>query len=298
MRWLAVALVTVLPLVGVASAAEGERAATAAPPTYLLRYKFHPNQTLRWDVSHQTSVRSNVGGTSQEAETYTTSVKAWQFQQIDAEGQATFEHRVENVDMRQKLEGRPPVRYNSRTDKTPPPGFEQVAKSVGVPLVVVTMDSLGKISKRKRNAGATSPHGDTQMTMPLPEEAIPVGHTWTVPNEVDVRSPSGTVRRIKVEQRFTLEEVRTGVATIAVQTQVLTPVRDPAIEAQIAQHESTGKIRFDIDRGCILWQQIDRDKRVVGFQGETSSMHYLSRFVETLQPVETKVATKTDARPQ
>jgi hypothetical protein len=40
----------------------------------------------------------------------------------------------------------------------------------------------------------------------------------------------------------------------------------------------------------VLSQQIDVDKRVVGFRGGASSIHYLSRWTEELIPAETEVA--------
>jgi hypothetical protein len=72
------------------------------------------------------------------------------------------------------------------------------------------------------------------------------------------------------------------VATILVQTQVLTPVSHPAIEAKLIQQASQGHIRFDVDAGRILSQQNDLDKRVVGFRGQASSLHYLTSFTEKL----------------
>ena len=39
-------------------------------------------------------------------------------------------------------------------------------------------------------------------------------------------------------------------------------------------------MRFDIDAGRVLGQEMDVDKGVVGFRGEASSIHYLTRFTE------------------
>ena len=50
------------------------------------------------------------------------------------------------------------------------------------------------------------------------------------------------------------------------------------------QREAAGRVRFDIDAGRILSQQIDIDKHVVGFRGDASSIHYVNRFSEHLLP--------------
>ena len=43
-----------------------------------------------------------------------------------------------------------------------------------------------------------------------------------------------------------------------------------------------GTVRFDIAKGRILSQEYEVDKRVLGFAGATSSMHYLMQMKEEL----------------
>ena len=49
------------------------------------------------------------------------------------------------------------------------------------------------------------------------------------------------------------------------------------------------------DAGRILSQQMDLDKHLVGFRGETSSLHYVTRFTEELLAAEAPAAGKTAA---
>ena len=100
-------------------AAVGGFALTAAagePEKYTLRYKFQPGETIRWEVEHLSMVRATVSRHTQTTETSSTSLKAWRVADVRPDGTATFEHRVEWVDMRQKLTGRDEVHYDSRTD--------------------------------------------------------------------------------------------------------------------------------------------------------------------------------------
>ena len=66
-----------------------------------------------------------------------------------------------------------------------------------------------------------------------------------------------TVRRIVanegVERIFPVHSPR--IAQIEVATQVLTPVNNPEIEAQLVQRQSSGTVRFDIAAGRIRAQQ-------------------------------------------
>ena len=274
--------------------------AAAEAEKYSLSYRFQPGETVRWEVEHRSNVRTTVSSTTQTAETVSLSVKAWQVTDVKPDGTATFRNSVEQVDMRQHLSGCDEVRYNSRTDAKPPPGFEDTAKSVGVPLATITMDAAGKVLHRHdtkpRPAGAPKDpvaEHESWLTMPLPKEAVPVGHTWRLPMDIDVPLEGGAVKKVKAMQQFTLEDVKTGVATIRVTTDILTPITDPAVESQLVQRESSGRVRFDIDAGRILGQQMDIDKHVVGFRGDASSIHYLNRFSERLMPEQIRTAQKT-----
>lgn len=268
-----------------ASSATPAAATTTDTETYTLRYKFRPGETLRWQVVHRAKVATTVSGTTQVAETNSQSVKVWQVTAVDPQGQATFAHSVQSVDMRQQVSGREEVHYNSRTDAKPPVGFEDAAKSVGVVLSHITLDRQGNIVRREDKHPQATAAAAAQITVSLPAEAISVGHTWSQPHDIDVALPNnGPIKKIKTRQVFTLEEVNHGVAVISVDTQVLTPIHDPAVEAQLIQRETSGRIRFDIATGRIVGQQMDLDKHVLGFSGAASSMHYVTRFTEELLP--------------
>jgi hypothetical protein len=280
-------------------------AVAAEPEKYTLRYKFHPGETIRWEVEHRSNVRATVSGTTKTTETLSFSVKQWRVTDVRPDGAVTFQHSVERVDMRQKLTGRDEVRYNSQTDAKSPVGFEDVAKSIGVPLSVVTIDATGKVLHRDRKdpksvSAAASPNSTPQadgwMTIPLPDEPVPIGYTWSLPQNIDIPLEGGGTKRVKAIQQFTLEDVKTGVATIAVATDVLTPITDPAVESQLVQRETAGRVRFDIDAGRILGQQMDIDKHVVGFRGDASSIHYVNRFSERLMPESVRTAGKDEER--
>jgi hypothetical protein len=258
---------------------------------YTLRYRFQPGEILRWNVEHRTAVRATMSGQTQTEETDSRSVKAWRGREVRPNGTAVLEHLVESIDMRQQLSGCEAMRYNSQTDKKPPAGFEDAAAAVGVPLTIVTLNPRGKIVERERKVVSTATPNGGEMTIPLPEKPIAIGEGWSQQSDIDLTLKSGGVKKIKAVQQFTLESVQTGVATIRLATHILTPLSNPEVESQVVQRESAGRIRFDLDAGRILSQQLDVDKHVVGFRGGASSLHYQMRFREELlpQPVQTAV---------
>jgi hypothetical protein len=154
------------------------------------------------------------------------------------------------------------------------------------------MDPIGRIIERK-DRHPTSGAGESQIALPLPPKPVEIGFTWSIPQDVEVKLEGGAVKKIQTRQQFKLEDVKNGIATISIDTVILTPVRDPAIEAQLIQRTPSGQAKFDIDAGRVVSHQTDLDKQVFGFSGETSTMHYRTRFVETLLP-----AGQTAAKPK
>ncbi len=177
-----------------------------------------------------------------------------------------------------------------------PPRVRRRGRAVGIPLAVVTIDPQGKVLRRHQNFVKAAVAGQGEITIQLPEQAVAVGKTWSSQINIDVPLSDGSVRRFRAKQSYTLESVKTGVATISMSTQIVTPIEDPAIEAQVLQYESSGSVRFDIDRGQIIGRQNDVDKSVVGFRGDASSIRYIGRSTEEFLPSPASVATATAAR--
>jgi hypothetical protein len=270
-------------------------APSAAPPDgkkYTLQYKFKPGEVIRTQVLHRVSLDTTIAGSTQTAETTSGSVKVWKITDVDPSGKITLEHSVESVDMRQRVSGREEVVYDSKSGKAPPQGYEAVAKSVGVPLTEVTIDTSGKVLKRvDKRQNTTTDANNNQMVIPLPAGSVAIGDDWNLPNEVAIQLEGGDSKIIKTRQHYVLEKVSNGVATISVATQVLTPVSNPKIQSQLIQRLTQGAIKFDIDAGRVLSQQLELDERVLGFNGVDSSLHYLGRFTEDYLP-----AAKTAAK--
>ncbi len=268
-----------------------------APPapssqTYDLKYKFKTGEVVKAEVTHRATVDTTIQGTTQSAETRTTSVKQWKITGVDASGNITLEHSVASIDMWQHMKGRQEVSYNSLKDKCPPPGYEDVAKAVGVLLTTATMDNRGKILKRIENRTA-SDGSTSQITIPLPSEPVAIGHEWSSPIDAEVKQKSGSMQKVPMRHKYTLEKVVDGIATIQIDTQIMAPVNDPSIEAQLIQRMSAGTLKFDIAAGRVVGQQMDLDRRVIGFSGPASSMHWLSQFTEKLLPATTTAAAPT-----
>lgn len=265
-----------------APAAAGPKATAEDATEYTLKYKCQPGDELRWRVVHVVTVETKIKGVAQTAKTRSVSSKLWKVTGVDEQGQITFAHVIEDVDMWQSVTGREDVTYNSRTDKTPPAGYEHVAESLKGPLATVTITPGGMIANRQDARPQFNP-GIGELTIPLPNQPVKVGAKWRLPEELKVRLSDGRVQSVKTQQVYSLAEVSDNVAKILIETQVLTPVEDPKVQSQLVQRLTRGEATFDIEAGRMLSKKMDLDETVLGFEGPESMMHYLARFTETFQ---------------
>lgn len=245
-----------------------------------LEYKFADGDVIRSKVVHLSTVETKIKGSTQTAQSRSISTKNWKVEGVNADGEATFIHSVENIDMWQKVTDRPEQRYNSATDQIPPAIYSEAAKSVGIPLAKITVDAQGRLVKREQLGGA--PSGESQILPILPAEPIAVGAAWYSPDDITVRSGNGKQKHIKTRQVFRLQSVSGGIATITTETQILTPIDDPMLKVELIQKLTKGTVKFDVEAGQLVSQQLDLDETIIGFQGETSVMNYLGRMTEEL----------------
>jgi hypothetical protein len=257
-------------------------APAAADETYLLRYRLSADEAVRYEVTQVAKTKTRIRGTEETAQVHTTSEKLWRVTAVAEDGSMTFEHSVDAVEMMQQTGSQEELRWSSRSGEVPPIIFETVADQLQKPLVTVTINPRGQETDREQHAGTDMQLGMGGLTLALPEEPIAVGGSWSVPREIKARDEAGQVKVIKARETYRLEKVQTGVATLQVRTEVLTPIEQASVKAQIVQQLSNGSIRFDIDAGRVLSKELDWDETVVGFQGDNSLMEYRARITERL----------------
>ena len=256
--------------------------AVAKMPRVTLEYRFEPGEKIDMDVSHRALTETTVGATSQSTETATDSRKTWTVVAVDDAGHATLEHSVDDVTMTSRTSDRGQIRWSSTSDDPAPPGYEQVKASLGVPLSRLVVDRSGRlIERRDLRPCPPSSTGDL-VVVPLPEGPVAEGAEWTVPQEVIVDVPGGVRKAVRTRLRYQITGIRDGIATIRVDTTVLTPIDDPRLESRLLERIWNGTIEFDIDRGRVLRRATGIDRRVVGFEGPESSVRYKSSLEEKL----------------
>lgn len=259
--------------------------------SYVLRYKLRSGESLVSKVVHFAETKTRMADHYENSSSRTTSEKVWDVKAVAPEGEMTFEYRINSVDLAQSVGDQEEVAYNSQSDTEVPPIFKKVAETIAKPLATVTINPRGQVVKRDNDLNAPQ-LGIGELTIPLPEEAIVIGGQWSVPRECRVKLESGVHKTIKVRELYTLEKVSAGVATIRIETQPLTPMADPGIEAQLIQQLSNGEIKFDLDQGRMLSKRLDWSDEVVGFRGSDTSLRYDAKFTEELLPQSSRTASR------
>ncbi len=164
---------------------------------YLLRYKCAIGDVWRYEVSHRASIRSTIDQTTQAAQTRTDSVKSWKITDVLADGSIEFMTVVEKVRMVNQLPDTKPTEYDSERDTTPPPGYEDAARSVGVPLSIVRMTPYGKVVRRDAKIRRASGDDDGPLTVLLPEQPVTVGDAWDEPFNLTVVLKTGGTKAVQ-----------------------------------------------------------------------------------------------------
>lgn len=266
-----------------ASAADAMRAADTEPATVTLAYRFRVGDRIDMDVAHRALTETTMNGTTQTVETMTDSTKTWRVVAVDEQGRATLEHSVDDVTMTSRTSDRGEIRWSSKGGADPPPGYEAVRPNLGVPLSQLVVDRSGRVVERRElRPSPPSSTGDL-VVVPLPDGPVAPGDEWTIPQEIVVEVPNGPRKLVRTRLRYRLDEVADGIATLRVDTTVLTPIDDPRLEARLLERIWDGEIRFDVDAGRVLSRRTGIDRRVVGFGGPESSIHYKASLEETVK---------------
>jgi hypothetical protein len=288
-------------------------AAEAASPVvdkeatrYELRYKCAIGDVWRYEQTLKASIRSTIEESTEAAQFKTDSVRSWKITDVLADGTIEFMIVVEKIHMVNQLPDKEPTDYDSQRDTTPPPGYEEAASRVGVPLSLVRMTPHGKITRREAKLKRGSSDDDGPLTVLLPDHPIAVGETWDEPLDLTVKLKTGGTKAIQTRRHYKLAKVENKLATITIEFQVLTPI-DAHIESQLVHLLMNGEARFDIEAGRVVSRKMDIDKSILGFAGQASSMQYVMRMEEkllfaphkiTAKPAEKPVAKVADAPPK
>ena len=264
--------------------------------TYLMRYAFVPGTRLTSQVTHMATNYTKVNSSEENSSSRTVSHKTWDFIRCE-NGEFTFEYRITDIDMSQRVGSGAEIRYSSKQEEEPMPQFKEVAETVNELRSTVTIDEQGLIIARSDHKNPPN-LGMGDITLPLPSDPVSIGASWESPRELRIQREDGSLKLVKFRELFRLEKVSAGIATISVRSEMITIINEPKEEAQVLQQLSDGTIKFDLDAGQMIAKNLEWDKRVVGFAGPGSVMEYSARLDEEVISSEVTASSPRTATTQ
>lgn len=262
-----------------------------------LRYKFVPGQLVRYDVQLNDDYRIQVGEDKDTPYSHQSSVKNYRVKEVEADGSAILELTIESVNLEIHQNGET-FRYNSQQQEKDEEG-EDAALSQPVFLAMKAL--VGKPHLQLR----VTPHGDVSAFVPLvpgdqvpdnpgqvafdvllrlPDEPIAVGGTWKEDFEINLPIPESSLRKpVKVKRHYTLKSLEGSLATIELNTKVLTILDLPEEQMQLLRRRPSGTIVLDLDRGLLVSKNLKQDNEVSGFNTGPSHIRFQQVLTEKLR---------------
>ena len=265
------------------------RPADNRPPRYRLEYKLPAGQTLYYDIVQKAKFTTQKDGVAETAHNESTTRMNLRVLSVAADGTAEFESCIDHVKMSFHFGDGKPTTFDSQRDAIPPRAFAEIPNSIGKPLARFKVEKSGRLVKavslkeqKAKDENDVSDDPARNFLTSFPQAPVAVGDCWTEQFTVKVRITKNLMNKVNLLRKFELVSVEDQVATIRVAIDVLTPVNDPQILAQLIQRTPQGTIRLDLGRGLIVSRVMKTDKLEIGVLGPKSSVRAQSELTETL----------------
>lgn len=288
---------------------EAPPATTAAPveQTVQLKYKFQPGQFVNYEVSDRVRYVMQQAGKSFETFQRNDSAKHFRVVSVEDDGSALLEPILDRIDMAAgsrevdkegKLHDQTRVKFNSDTDKVAPPEFQRHKETVGKPMARFQFTTHGELLSvqvvaedvpKPGTSAAALANPKMNFLIPLPTEAISVGHRWKQKFDEPITLGQGLKQQIPMLRQYELTSVSDGIATIKFRTSILALLNEPKIQGQLVQQTPSGTIEFNIERGLIRSRKTIANETVVNALGPQTVLQAVGESTEKLIPGEAAI---------
>ena len=267
---------------------------------FTLRYRFVEGQVLHYVTLDESVVDVHA---SEGATTVSYSTQTWKHYRVKSirpDGQAVLVMTTDRIVMKASGEGHQ-IEFDSSRPGKPPAEFATVVDTVGWAFAELTLSPTGQLMKVKylldrKDRVETIPDRDLQVLTLLPESSVAVGDTWTERFDVPVKIEGSRLQRsVKLQRNYKLTACENGQAVIDLDTIVITPLNDPAIEAQLIQRTPSGAVTLDLGQGQLTAKRTTLANEVVGFNGPGSKLKVVRKCSETLSTGDSRLTAQAGA---
>ena len=254
----------------------------------LLRHQFEIGQSFTYEVSSASELMMQQGEAEQDLSHDSISRKTYRVVE-QSDGGAVLELTIDRVRMTANDPDGGKIVYDS-TKEDVPTEFSHVAATIGPAVARITIDDRGRVVDVEDllELGTSAEHfsrSNQHTLIELPEERVSAGSSWKQKFEVVIQpDPELPAKKpFQLMRVYTVRSISDGRVTIDWKSIALTPLSDPAIEAQVAHMKLRGLIQFDLEAGRVTKRTGAVQSQIVGFDGPQSLLRKSVRVAETLQ---------------
>lgn len=252
--------------------------------TPAVRFKWAADQTHIYKVTQHTLVRETTLDPKtekpvvSEAKTNLALTKKWFVKSVDANGVATLEMSITAM----KNEFRKSDGTTLERDSANPEHAKEMAAYLNVPIVIVRIDSQGRIVEVKETKGGSAArlHAELPFRMMLPSAASDVGKSWDRTFTMKLDPPLGTGDRYDFLQKFTPTANKDGLLVARVETTLKAPPKALAERVPLVPMLWTGEVYFNTLAGKYHAARLNVKAELPNYQGEGTTFEYESVYSE------------------
>jgi hypothetical protein len=247
------------------------------------RLRWQAGQVLLYKVEQSTLATDTVGDNKDESRTRLSAVKRYQVLNVTPAGVATVQMSLVSLRFESARSGAAPLIFDSaKPEQSTPELKAQMSKFVGVPIALLTVDSLGRVLEVKDSKFGSANRFAFEMI--LPTDALKPGLTWENPHQITLEPPQGKGEKYDAVRRYACAGISGNLATITFTTEVKNLPAAPADQLPLLGQQPQGRVVFDLAAGRLQSAVLTVDKEVKGHQGEGSVYHFQSNVSETIVP--------------
>lgn len=253
------------------------------------RFRWEKDSILTYRVEHVTTVLDEVEGKKNKATTKLNETKRWQVLGVDKDGVGTLQLSLTAMRLElTRTDGESLLFDSAAPEKSYPQMREQLSKFVGVPLVILRVDTCGKVVEVKQSkfGPASRFESEPPFVIVLPADGKPAS-TWERSYRITLEPPQGAGEKLDAVQMYRISSTDIGgeVVTshrIDLTTLVKNLPAAAADQVPLLQYQPSGQVTFDVAHGRMQRAELKIDKELKGHQGEGSSYHLTSTYKEEL----------------
>jgi len=269
-----------LALVFGALAAAGVVGAQPAAP----RFKWQAGQTVTYKVAQQTAVQETTLDDKAEkavtADTRTSLAltRRWAVKDVTPAGVATLEMTITEL----KRDIRQADGTTVSLDSTNPDDAKGMAEYLNRPVVVVAVDSQGRLVEVKEAKGGSAArlHAELPFRVVLPDTAPAEGQSWSRAFSLKLDPPLGAGETHEFTQTYTAKGVREGLLVVGVGTALKAPPKTAGEQVPLVPMLWTGEVYFDPAAGRYHAARLSAKAELPNHLGEGTKYVYQSTYSE------------------